>query len=226
VTFFALLEDFYLDRLAVKDQDKTPRITGVILIMWCQSIERYEYTEVQAKVYGDDTPLRGMSIQLHKLSNGDEAVSRNQRCSLFQTQCTIKEKACKLIIDSGSYCNGISRAVVASLGLSTWRIPEPKHVEWLNSCGVLKVTHKVRVPFTVDDYDDEVECDVLPLEVCGLLLGRPWQYDRNARHAGRENTYSFMHDGKQRTLKPMRDDQINSDVVLVVRKENLHKAKP
>jgi hypothetical protein len=103
--------------------------------------------EVQAKVDEDDTPLRGMSIQLHKLSNGDEG--RNQRYSLFQTQCTIKEKACKLIIDSGSYCNGIGRAVVASLGLSTWRIPEPKHVEWLNSCGVLKVTHEVRVTFSL-----------------------------------------------------------------------------
>jgi hypothetical protein len=45
-------------------------------------------------------------------------------------------------------------------------------------------------------------------------------------HAGRANTYSLMHDGKQRTLKPMRDDQIKSDVVLVVRKEKLHKAKP
>jgi hypothetical protein len=32
VTFFALLEDFYLGRLAVKDRDKTPRIAGVILI--------------------------------------------------------------------------------------------------------------------------------------------------------------------------------------------------
>jgi hypothetical protein len=115
--------------------------------------------------------------------------------------------------------------VVASLGLSTWHIPEPKHVEWLNSCGVLKVTHKVCVPFIVDDYVDEVECDVLPLEVCGVLLGRPWQYDRNAMHVGRANTYSFMHDGKHRTLKPMRDDQIKSDVVLVVRKEKLYKAK-
>jgi hypothetical protein len=32
VTFFALLEDFYLGRLDVKDRDKTPRITGMILI--------------------------------------------------------------------------------------------------------------------------------------------------------------------------------------------------
>jgi hypothetical protein len=90
--------------------------------------------EVQARVAEDDTPLRGMSIQLHKVATGDKAVIRNQRWSLFQTQCTIKEKKCKLIIDSGSYCNGISKAMVESLGLSTWRILEPKHVEWLNSC--------------------------------------------------------------------------------------------
>jgi hypothetical protein len=34
VTFFALLEDLYPGRLAVKDRDKTPRIIGMILIMW------------------------------------------------------------------------------------------------------------------------------------------------------------------------------------------------
>jgi hypothetical protein len=129
------------------------------------------------------------------------------------------------MIDGGSYTNGISKAMVAALGLSTWRIPEPKHLEWLNSCGMLKVTHKVRVPFTVGDYVDEVECYVLPLEVCGLLLGRPWQYDRNVTYAGRANTYSFVHDGKQQTLKPMKDDQIKSDAELVIHKEKLRKAK-
>jgi hypothetical protein len=161
-------------------------------------LDKVVVLEVQAKVMvdEDDTALRGMSIQLHKLANGDKAVVRNQRWSLFQTQCTIKEKTCKLIIDSSSYCNGISKEMVASLGLSTWCIPKPKDFEWLNSCGMLKVTLKVRVLFTVGAYVDEVECDVLPLEVCGLLLGRPWQYDRNVTHAGRANTYSFMHDGK------------------------------
>jgi hypothetical protein len=91
---------------------------------------------------------------------------------------------------------------------------------------MLEVTHKERVPFTVGDYVEEVECDVLPLEVCGLLLGRPWQYDRNVTHVGRANTYSFVHDGKQQTLKPMQDDQIKSDVELEVHKEKLRKAKP
>jgi hypothetical protein len=95
--------------------------------------------------------------------------------------------------DSGSYCNGISKSVVEALGLSTWRILEPRNVEWVNSCGMLKITHKVCVPFTVDDYVDEVECDVFPLKVCGMLLVRPWLYDHNAIHAGIANTYLFMH---------------------------------
>jgi hypothetical protein len=41
-----------------------------------------------------------------------------------------------------------------------------------------------------------------------------------------EQTHCLLHDGKQHILKPMKDDQIKSDVVLVVHKEKLHKAKP
>ena len=67
-------------------------------------------------------------------------------------------------------------------------------------------------------YVDE-ECDVLPLEVCGLLVGRPWQYDHSVQHAGRTNTYTFIHKGIQRTLISMNDKLILSDMVLTVRKE-------
>jgi hypothetical protein len=61
-------------------------------------LDKVVITEVQGKVMvdGDDTPLRGMSIQLHKLTKGDVALRRIQRCSLFQTQCTIKEKGMQI----------------------------------------------------------------------------------------------------------------------------------
>jgi hypothetical protein len=154
--------------------------------------------DVGKDVVGQVEPLNGLNMQIKRVY-GDACMpaDRGQRWSLFQTLCMIKGKACKLMVDGGSYCNGISKAVVTMLGLSTWRIPKPKHVAWLTSCGMMKVTHMVRVPFTVGDYVDEVECDVLPLDVCGLLLGRPWQYDHNVTHAGRANTYSFVDDGKK-----------------------------
>ena len=140
----------------------------------------------------EEVPLSGLNMQLKRVH--DEAcktIDKGQQWSLFQTRCIIKGKECKLMIDCGSYTNGISKAMVAALRLSTWRIPEPKHLEWLNSCGMLKVTHKVCVPFTVGDYVDEVECDVLPLEVCGLLLGQPWQYDRQC-YSCWESQYIFF----------------------------------
>ena len=165
-------------------------------------------------------PMSWLNMQLKWVQNSDSmTVDRGQRRSLFQTQCDIKGTACKLIIDSGSCTNGISRTLVESLGLSTWRYEKPYHLEWLNNCGQLKITHKVHVPFSVGQYIDVVECDVLPMDVCGLLLGRPWQYDHNAMHAGRTNTYTFVHEGKQRVLKPMEDKAIHSNMVLSVCKE-------
>ncbi|KAK1617849.1 hypothetical protein QYE76_023366 [Lolium multiflorum] len=92
----------------------------------------------------EDVPLSGLNMQLKKVQDDAcKAVDKVQRWSLFQTQCIIKGKACKLMIDGGSCTNGISKAMVAALGLSTWRLSEPKRLEWLNSCGMLKITHKV-----------------------------------------------------------------------------------
>lgn len=68
----------------------------------------------------------------------------------------------------------ISKDLVYPLGLSTWRHPQSHYVEWLHNSGGLKITHKMRVPFVVGDYIDKMDCNVVPMDVCGLLLGRPW----------------------------------------------------
>nr|GEY12350.1 hypothetical protein [Tanacetum cinerariifolium] len=42
---------------------------------------------------------------------------------------------------------------------------------------------------------DSVLCDVVLKDACHLLLGRPWEYDRNTTHSGGANTSSFLFDG-------------------------------
>jgi len=59
---------------------------------------------------------------------------------------------------------------------------------------------------------DTVDCDVVPMNACHLLLGRPWQFDVDATHGGRSNHYSFVHKGVHHVLKPMSDTAINADV--------------
>jgi hypothetical protein len=54
------------------------------------------------------------------------------------------------------------------------------------------VTRSVCVPFSLGSYSDYADCDVIPMEACSLLLGRPWQYDIDSLHHGHSNNYSFM----------------------------------
>jgi hypothetical protein len=61
-----------------------------------------------------------------------------------------------------------------ALPLSTWRLPTTLYMQWMNTSGTLKITHKDRVKFSVGTYVDTVDCNVAPLSAFHLLLGRPW----------------------------------------------------
>ena len=69
----------------------------------------------------------------------------------------------------------------------------------------------MKVPFKIGEYIDTVECDVAPMSVCHLLLGRPWQYDRYTQHCGRTNQYTLDLKGKKFVLKPMTPQQIMAE---------------
>ena len=52
----------------------------------------------------------------------------------------------------------------------------------------------------IGGYKDQVLCDIMPMDVFHVLLGRPWQHDKSVSYDGRNNAYTFEKDGKQRTL--------------------------
>ena len=63
------------------------------------------------------------------------------------------------------------------------------------------------------------------MDVCHVLLGRPWQYDRNVMYNGRENTFSLEKEGRRHTLIPLKDEkaeeQTSPKILLVKEKEFL-----
>ena len=46
-----------------------------------------------------------------------------------------------------------------------------------------------------------------------LLLGRPWQFDRKAKHDGFKNMYSLEKDGRIYTLAPLSPKQVYEDQI-------------
>ncbi|KAK1608523.1 hypothetical protein QYE76_032196 [Lolium multiflorum] len=67
------------------------------------------------------------------------------------------------------------------------------------------------VNFKIGPYEDTIECDVVPMTVCHMLLGRPWQFDKKAIHDGYSNAYTFTVKDKKFELRPMTPSQIIAD---------------
>ncbi|XP_048235646.1 uncharacterized protein LOC125371163 [Ricinus communis] len=58
---------------------------------------------------------------------------------------------------------------------------------------------------------DEALCDVVPMHVGHILLGRPWEFDTRAFHDGFLNRYSFVKDGRKVTLTPLSPKEVYDD---------------
>ena len=104
-----------------------------------------------------------------------------------------------------------SEELCSKLQLVKRKHPHPYKVQWLSGSGTIRVEHTVQVSFKIGAYEDTLECDVVPMTVCHLLLSRPWQFDCGVIHSGRTNHYSFKMKGKEYVLRPMSPSQVIAD---------------
>jgi hypothetical protein len=67
------------------------------------------------------------------------------------------------------------------------------------------------------------------MDVCRLLLGRPWKYDRNVIHDGRKNTYTLEKNGRTHILLLIKDKEtkpeVRNTILLMSGKELLKEVK-
>ena len=114
------------------------------------------------------------------------------RSNVFFTRCTSKGKVCSVIIDSGSFENCVFMEMVQKFDLNMVPHPKPYNLCWLQRGSDIKVKHRCLVSFTIGKhYKDGIWCDIVSMDVCHLLLGRPWKYDRKVIYDGFKNTYTF-----------------------------------
>lgn len=142
------------------------------------------------------------------------------RHNIFRTKCTAKGKVCSIIIDDGSCEKMVATTMVEKLGLLVENHPEPYQLTWLKKGNIVSVTKRCLVHFSIGNkYTDEVWCEVIPMDACHILLGRPWQYDRRTKHDGFHNTYSFKKDGISIVLAPQDTRQSATEAMILSRGE-------
>ncbi|PKU77677.1 hypothetical protein MA16_Dca013469 [Dendrobium catenatum] len=86
--------------------------------------------------------------------------------------------------------------MVEKLALPTENHPKPYSLSWIQKENEVRVTKRCLINFSVGNFMEQVWCDVVPIDACHLLIGRPWQFDRKTIHDRETNTYSFKHQTK------------------------------
>nr|AAM15062.1 putative retroelement integrase [Arabidopsis thaliana] len=157
----------------------------------------------------EELPAQGeLLVARRTLSVQTKTDEQEQRKNLFHTRCHVHGKVCSLIIDGGSCTNVASETMVKKLGL-----------KWLNDSGKMRVKNQVVVPIVIGKYEDEILCDVLPMEAGHILLGRPWQSDRKVMHDGFTNRHSFEFKGGKTILVSMTPHEVYQDQIHLKQKK-------
>uniref|UniRef100_A0ACD5WY96 Uncharacterized protein n=1 Tax=Avena sativa TaxID=4498 RepID=A0ACD5WY96_AVESA len=126
-----------------------------------------------------------------------------QRKKIFESKCTVNGKVCKLLIDSCICENLISQNFVNHLKLETHDHPSPYTVEWIKKGANIRITKQCNLPFSLGKYyRSNVLHDVVDMDASHVLLGRPWQFDVDATHKGKENSYSFTWNKRKIIILP------------------------
>ena len=131
-----------------------------------------------------------------------------------------------MIVDGGSIDNLVAKEMVQKLGLKRTRHPYPYRIGWLQGENGLEVREQCLVDLQIGQYKDQVLCDIVDMNSCHLLLGRPWQYDCRAVHDCVKNVFTILKDKKKHSLIPLQKEEvgrrnlsIDSRVELVVFEE-------
>ena len=124
--------------------------------------------------YGEDDYANDEEAYvIRKLMLAPKCDEKTQRHQLFRTRCTSDGRVFELIVDSGSYENIIGREIVKVLNLPIEKHPNPCTIGRIKAAEKIEVTEQYKVPFSIGKYKDEVYCDIVDIDACHLLFGRP-----------------------------------------------------
>jgi hypothetical protein len=151
---------------------------------------------------GDETKITAMGYQgngsiASTISSSNTNVNVTQqektRIELFHIRVVSKHTKIDTLFDTGSQANLISEETVKKLKLETSPHPKPYPLGWICDNAKLQVTRRCKLRFAITaNFVDEVELDVIPLDICGIVLGSLYLYDRKAIFHRHENKYHLF----------------------------------
>ncbi|XP_078437281.1 uncharacterized protein LOC144707900 [Wolffia australiana] len=183
------------------DGDELDDPLGYIQITPITPTATYPVATVDTREIGRPTCTPRVGPTSSATTMATRPVDVAQRTSIFHTYVKIGGRTYKLMVDSGSCINGISEDTATRLGLPLIPHPTRYQVSWIDA-STIPVKMQCYVPLKMSTYDEKVFCDVLPMKIGSIILGRPWLFDHDVQLSGRANTCSFIYGGRRLVWYP------------------------
>jgi hypothetical protein len=115
---------------------------------------------------------------------------------IFTHNYQIKNTLTLPIMDNGSQKQLVSQDLANRLNLVTTPYPQPYQLGWVQNDGPrLLVSKRCLVTFSIGQFKYIVLCDVSPLDCVDLLLGIPYQTQRNTIYIAKSCEYKITKEG-------------------------------
>eukprot|EP00253_Pinus_taeda_P029135 PITA_29135 len=148
------------------------------------------------------------------MSSVDGSLLNDQkRIELFHIRVVVNHTKVETLFDIGSQANLIVESLVKNFDLETKPHLKPYPLGWIHGKAKLNVTQQHKVKFVIaSKLVDKVDMHVIPLDICGMVLGSPYLYDRKAIFFCHENKYQITKDGIEYIVRA-RQNKINANLV-------------
>uniref|UniRef100_A0A2N9G1A2 CCHC-type domain-containing protein n=1 Tax=Fagus sylvatica TaxID=28930 RepID=A0A2N9G1A2_FAGSY len=164
--------------------------------------------DVKGKEVARDPSKPNTRIQCFKCQGFGHVAAQCPNCTLFiaKNECEddleeeVYEPECLKDLDD---YEGNTKC----LGLKLIPHPNPYKVSWVDTSSI-DIKERCLLPIQFMSYKDEIWCDVIPMDVGHVILGRPWLYDLDVTIYGQTNSCSFTFKGKKIKLNPLQPRHI------------------
>jgi hypothetical protein len=136
------------------------------------------------------------SLHASSSSNNESHVDERNMNELFHIRVVSKHTKIDTLFDQGSQVNLIFEALFRKMGLEMKPHLKPYPLGWVCDKEKLNVTKQCRIKFSIAwKLIDEVDLDVVPLYICGIVLRSPYLYDRKVVFFRHEKKYHLTKGG-------------------------------
>ena len=90
------------------------------------------------------------------------------------------------------------------------------------------MNEQCQVKLQLGNYRDEVRFDIIEMDACHILLGRPWKFVKEEVHEGKRNIYYFEMNGKRHIIHPFRgkQEEVSRQLLMMANKRIVNDWKP